>query len=215
VDANGEGNEDGVGNSLARSGARPSWSGASCSGGKRRLEMGAASVRVGNTSAARICGGKVWPTPLASAQEGEEKGGGQREIAGSLTTPKSATTCGRKSGFRRAISSRRRRLRLGIWRGNGEWVQGNMGKRRLPRGLRGKRGGGDGCPGSAVPEKEGRLEKTTLTRGVGLSAGKKKERGLRGSSRAGAGLAFPGRLAGRCLAGPRVRPSCSVSFFLF
>jgi hypothetical protein len=140
VDGDGEGNEDGVGNSPARSGARPAWSRASCSGGKRRLEMGAASVRVGNPSAARICGGKVRPTTLASAQEGEEKGGGQREIAGCLTTPKSAMTCGGKSGFRRAISSRRRRLRLGIWRGNGEGVQGNMGERRLPRGLRGKGG---------------------------------------------------------------------------
>jgi hypothetical protein len=82
VDGDGEGNEDGVGNSPARSGARPAWSRASCSGWKRRLEMGAASVRVGDTSAARICGGKVRPTTLASAPEGEEKGGGQREISG-------------------------------------------------------------------------------------------------------------------------------------
>jgi hypothetical protein len=58
-----------------------------------RLEMRRPSVHVGDTSAARICRGKVRPTMLVSAPEEEEKGGGQREVAGYFTVRKSAWIC--------------------------------------------------------------------------------------------------------------------------
>jgi hypothetical protein len=57
---------------------------------------------------------------LASAPEGEEKGGGQREVAGCSEAPKSAISGVGTVAFRRAIFTAWRRIRLGFQRGIGE-----------------------------------------------------------------------------------------------